>query len=105
MDDNVTEALFHVTRARRSNSLADHSGLFQRIRQNHWMVVRGLEEEHGSNNIGFEYCIDNLENPQYLRAIQAHSGGAKLDAKLQRFRWTSFLYHIGSSEEVLSLEE
>ena len=39
--------------------------------------------EHGSDKIRFEYFVDNLGNPQYLRAIQRHSGGENLDGQLQ----------------------
>ena len=102
-DDNVTEALSNVTRTRRSNSLVNNSGSFRRIRQNHWMVIHGLEDMRRTrpNKIGFEYCIDNSCNPQYPRAVQGRSGRAKLDAKLQGNIHNSlcvdqlFLHHVG----------
>ena len=58
----------------------------------------------------FEYCIDNLGNPQYRRAIEAHSVGAKIDAQLQRnitipYGWTKSLCHIGSSYDYRSIVE
>ena len=58
--------------------------------------------EHGSDKIRSEYCVDTLGKPQYLRAIQGHSGGEKLDEQLQShiknsYWWTTLLYHIGSS--------
>ena len=51
--------------------------------------------EHGSDRIRFESCIDNLGNPQCLRVLQGHSGGAKLGAQLQShveipFEWANF---------------
>ena len=59
---------------------------------------------------GPECCVDILGNPQYLRGIQAYSGGAKLDAKLQSNtkipnKWTTFLYHNGSSYDHKSMVE
>ena len=42
--DYVTEELSEITGIRRSNSLAGNHELFSRIRQNHLMVIRGLEE-------------------------------------------------------------
>ena len=38
--------------------------------------------EHGSDKVRFEHCVDNLGNPQYLQAIQGHSGGGNLDEQL-----------------------
>ena len=51
--------------------------------------------KHGCDKIRFEYCVDNLGNPQYLRAIQEDSSGEELDEQLQRhiknsIEWTIF---------------
>ena len=70
-DDDVTEALCCVTRARWSNSLTNNSGTFQRIRQKHWMVIRGLAGTHrGQDQV----------RVLHRRAVQGHSGGAQKDA-------------------------
>ena len=76
-DDDVTEAL---------SSVANNSGSIPRIRQK--PIGWSFEDwkrcfQHGSGKIRFGCCTDNLGNSQYLRAVQGHSGGAKLDAKLQ----------------------
>ena len=76
-DDDVTEAL---------SSVANNSGSIPRIRQK--PIGWSFEDwkrcfQHGSGKIRFGCCTDNLGNSQYLRAVQGHSGGANLDAKLQ----------------------
>ena len=44
-------------------------------------MVKG--PEHGSDKVRFECCVNNLGNPQYLRAIQGHVGD-KMDEHWQR---------------------
>ena len=72
------------------STLFNH-GPFSRIRQNHWVVIRGTGRdtlEHGSDK-RFKYCFDKLGG---------HSGGMQnRDAKLQGFRnskWTGPIFCI-----------
>ena len=58
----------------------------------------------------FEYCVDTLCRPQWLRVIPANSGGVQRDSKLQRHieipnGWTQFLCQIGSSFYYTSIVE
>ena len=39
--------------------------------------------EQGATKVRFEYCLDNNDDVQYMRAIQGHSGGERIDPKLQ----------------------
>ena len=111
-DGDVTEALLCVTRTRRSTYWQMILDLFKGLDQIIGCSLEDLKRslEYGSDMLILENCIDNLGNPQNLRAIEAYSGGARLDAKLQsniqsQYGWTKFLYHIESSHDDRSTVE
>ena len=58
--------------------------------------------ERGSNEKRFQYCLEPNGNVLYMRAIQGHSGGNKVDLSLQDnvqipYDWTEYNDHVGSS--------
>ena len=75
-DDYVSEALSDITRSRRSNSLANNSGSYPRIRQKPWaghLRSGGDAKNTDRDSIRFDYCINNLGNPQHLRSSWTQS--------------------------------
>ena len=111
-DGDVIEALLCVTRTRRSTYWQMILDLFKGLDQIIGCSLEDLKRslEYGSDMLILENCIDNLGNPQNLRAIEAYSGGARLDAKLQsniqsQYGWTKFLYHIEPSHDDRSTVE
>ena len=104
-DDDVAGALSYVERTRHGalhwQTVLDHFKGF--VKTVGWSFEDWNRcSEHGSEKGRFEYCIDITGNPQYQRALQGHSGGAKLDTKVAKVTsqfhtdGPTFLSHIGS---------
>ena len=60
-----------------------------------------LERRH--QQVRFEYCVDHGGRIKYLRALQGHSGGVRVDPTLQNhvqipYGWTDHIYHVGSTK-------
>ena len=58
--------------------------------------------ERGANTIGFECCLDEIHQIQHMRSVQGHSGGERLDPRLQikvliLHGWSDHIHHVGSS--------
>ena len=56
--------------------------------------------ENGSDKIRFEHWIDRHHQIQNMRSVHGHSGGLRIDPKLQSnvlipYGWTDYLYHVG----------
>ena len=64
----------------------------------------------GSNKPRFQHCVGSNNNLLYVRAIQGHSGGDLIDPELLNPvaippRWKEYLYHVGSSFTVNSIQQ
>ena len=60
--------------------------------------------QRGSDKNRFQYCFDSNGYLLYMRAIQGHSGGHKVDPSLQDnieipHNWVDHIYHVGSSHD------
>ena len=60
------------------------------------------QSERGSNKKIFQFCLDSDENILFLRAIQDHSGGTRVDLSLQDnvqipHERIDYIYFVGSS--------
>ena len=56
----------------------------------------------GSNKQKFQYCLDSMGKCLYMRDLQGHSGGNKVEPTLQDtveipYRWVEHIYHTGSA--------
>ena len=64
--------------------------------------------KRGSGKKRFQYCLDCNGYSLYMRAIQGHSGGNKVDPPLQEnveipYSWIKYIYHAGASHDCNSI--
>ena len=74
-----------------------------------WTNPERLDLLHrGSDKKSFQHCLNSDDVIHYMRAIQSHSGGNKVDPLLLDkvqipYRWSEYFYHVGSSSSVCIL--
>ena len=65
---------------------------------------------NGSDKILFKYCLDRKYKVHYYMRVKGHSGGKRIDPKLQSnvlipHGWTDYISHVGSTYENRSTSE
>ena len=76
-----------------------------------WKFKKWLEaSSDASDRLGFESYLDAHGTPQYIRAIQGHSGTPRIDPKFCTLiknlkKWKVHSYHTGSSHHYVSFVE
>ena len=107
----MVEALRHSPNLRESDGAILWKMLMQRCRGfedtvtwtfGDWMTCL----DNGTDQLRFEYCLGRNRDIQYMRSVQGHSGGQKIDLQnnvLLPSVWSDCMYHEGSSFEWRSM--